>query len=128
MARPNQGPLLDRILNALQEAGASSSSDIAITLGVNKYLVHATLRRLRTPTKTLPQRVYISEWVYDQERERNYWRPIYMLGCAPNADRPKADVKAVKRRYEARQRLRANSVFEWGVHPRKRAEVRRALP
>jgi hypothetical protein len=80
--------------------------------------VSSVIARLRKPTKELPQRVYVSGWVYDHEGMREYPRAQFSLGAEP-------DVK-LKRRMTKREihstrqaiylkRMKTASVFNLGM-------------
>jgi len=104
-----------RILWALAEEGPMTMQDMMRYTGKPKECVYALLVKLLRPTikPAYPKRVYICQWVYDQEGQKRYPRPMYALGDLPDAPRPVADKKAndKRRRDKRRVMLTMNSVF-----------------
>ena len=115
------GEVSSRVLAMLAEFGPMTRAEICKHLGRDKDEIAAVVSRLHRRTPRAGKRVYIQSYAYDQEGERYYPRAVYALGDKPDARRPIADPKEVKRRYWARSqlKLRANSVFNLGLSRRQ---------
>lgn len=104
-----------KILWALAEEGPMTMQDMMRLTGKPKECVSALLVKMLRPTvrPAYPKRIYICQWVYDQEGQKRYPRPMYALGDTPDAPRPKADPRANdKRRRDKRRVMKTtNSVF-----------------
>jgi hypothetical protein len=101
------------ILRALGECGPMTAIEIMREIKKDRYRVSGVLTRMRMPTKTLPKRIYIKAYTYDDEEGRRYPRAIFDIGDSPDAKRPKESHKVTRRRYDERRRLRnrTTSVF-----------------
>lgn len=110
-----RGEVVQAITEQLRVNGTMTLADLCAALGRDKSLVNPVITRMMKPTTkpAMPKRVYIAEYVYDQEGMRQYPRPMYALGKGPNAIKPMRDTKAVQKRYRARKLSRSttNSVF-----------------
>lgn len=104
-----------KLLWALAEEGPMTLQDMVRLTGKPKECVYALLTKMLRPTikPAGPKRIYICQWVYDQEGQKRYPRPMYALGQAADAPRPVADKKAndKRRRDKRRVMLTMNSVF-----------------
>ena len=113
--RRKRGEVVQAITDQLKTNGMMTLADLCEALGRDKNLVHPVLARMQKPTTkpAMPKRVYIAEYVYDQEGMKPYPRPLYALGRCQDAVKPERDTKAVQKRYRARRLSRAttNSVF-----------------
>ena len=113
--RRKRGEVVQAITDQLKTNGMMTLADLCLALGRDKNLVHPVLARMQKPTTkpAMPKRVYIAEYVYDQEGMKPYPRPLYALGRCQDAVKPERDTKAVQRKYRYNKRLRssANSVF-----------------
>ena len=113
--RRKRGEIVQAITEQLKTNGMMTLADLCVALGRDKNLVHPVIARMQKPTTrpAMPKRVYIAEYVYDQEGMKPYPRPVYALGRAPDAIKPERDTKAVQKRYRARKLSRntTNSVF-----------------
>lgn len=98
------------------------SSEMGELLGIGQAAASAALKRLHIEAARTPQRVHITQWVYDRESQRRYPRPQYAIGVAPDAKKPKVDLSANRRRSRQtrRDRMRSVSVFTWGQSLRSR--------
>lgn len=119
-----RGDTVRRIMYGLAEEGPMTLQDLVRLTGVEKEILHTVLRPMMRPTKrpAYPKRIYICQWVYDQEGQKRYPRPMYALGNFPDAERPVADRKANdKRRRDKRRVMRTtNSVFNLAALSRVR--------
>lgn len=106
---------VQRLLRALIDEGPMTMQDMVRLTGKPKSSIHPILCKMLRPTKrpVYPKRIYIYQWVYDQEGQKRYPRPMYAIGDRPDAPRPVADPKANdKRRRDKRRVMRTtNSVF-----------------
>ena len=120
------GTTVAKITAALEECGEMTPDEICRHIKVERDHVSTILTRMRKPGAETPQRVYVVRYVNDAEGLRRYPRPVYALGCQPNAPKPKPDVKANKRRYRSKVRklMTMNSVFNLGLTRRKYEEMR----
>ena len=118
-----RGVIVKEIIRMLQEEGPMTRAEICKRLGRPKDEIAAVVSRLHKRSPRAGKRIHVKEYVYDMEGERTYPRALYALGDKPDAKRPIADQKAVKRRYWARSqlKLKANSVFNLGL---SRAQLR----
>lgn len=97
-----------RLLDALEQHGPMTASEIAALLGRDRDDVSSVLSRLRRPRKQLPKRVYVIDWRDDEEGQRRYYRPVYALGSKP-CKKPESyasRVRASRRRSYAAKKQR----------------------
>ena len=116
------GQLADLMINALSEFGPMTSYEIGQSLGMTKSEISGVLSRLHRGGPRVARRVYITHYVYDAESSRRYPRAVYKLGDMDDAPKPKRDVKANRRRYEAKVSKQVNSVWMLGMSRDKRRE------
>lgn len=116
MSSLNRGSVVEQILELLREVGPMTAMDIADTTGIDRYKVHAAIRRMTDPEVQGGKRVYVKGYVYQADGARPYPRAVFALGSKRCEPKPKRDQKAVKRRYEQRRNtlLRNSSVFNLG--------------
>lgn len=117
MGPTNRGYIVRASLELLEEIGPMTAADIALHLGVSRYLVHAAMSRMRDPDVKGGKRVYVQRWTHTADKGRAYPRPVYAIGSKPDAPKPKRDVLSVRRKSAARVlTLRRNSsVFRLGM-------------
>ncbi len=122
------GSVTIKIMKALEEHGEMTRHDICDVIGSDRMYISAILTRMTKACKTIPKRIYITRYVYDQEGLRRYPRPVYAVGDKPDAKRPKADPKANRRRYDEnlRKRLTGISVFHLGMTRNQYQALRKA--
>lgn len=119
-----RGDVVRQILVGLANEGPMTMQDMIELTGKDKETLSPTLRKMLRPTikPAMPKRIYICQWVYDQEGQKRYPRPMYALGDLPDVPRPKANPKANEKRY--RNKLRTikttNSVFNLAALSRVR--------
>lgn len=110
-----RGEVVRAITEQLRLNGMMTLADLCVALGREKHLLQPVLARMLKPTTRpmLPKRVYIAEYVYDQEGMKRYPRPLYALGNFPDAKKPERDTKLTQKRFRQRRlSLRTtNSVF-----------------
>lgn len=107
------GEVVDKILEALHTCGPMTRVEIEQFIGLHKDQVSPVVARMNKRTPKSGKRIHITAWSYDAERERRYPRAIYAVGDKPDAKKPKEARIEIRRRYEAKKRLRytTNSVF-----------------
>jgi hypothetical protein len=115
------GAVAGQILHALETVGPMTRVELCAHLGIDRGIGAAIANRMARPSATMPKRVHIAAYVYDQEGQRRYPRAVYAIGDMPDAKRPKSDVKANKRRYIQAKvaRFKMNSVFNMGLTRRQ---------
>lgn len=115
----NVGDVVQTVLRLLDENGPMTAASMVTEAGVEKDILAATITRMRKPTlrPKAPKRIYVLDWVYDEEGQRKYPRPLFALGDKPDKKKPKRDRHAVAKAYRERQKKRflGNSVFNLGV-------------
>lgn len=117
MTTINRGYIVRASLELLKDIGPMTAADIALHLGVSRYLVHAAMSRMRDPDVRGGKRVYVQRWTYTADKGRTYPRPVYAIGTRPDAPKPERDTLAVRRKSAARVlNLRRNSsIFRLGM-------------
>lgn len=88
MTRTLWGFLLLRILDALEQHGPMTSSEMCQHLGVPRTSAARVLTRLLRPSPRIPRRVHISAWRREVDGQRNYLRAVYAAGDGADARRP----------------------------------------
>jgi hypothetical protein len=116
-----QNGLIDRVLAALHECGPMTSAELVVHLGQTKHRIGAAVNRLRQEWPKTPKRIHITQYVYDQEGQRRYPRPVFSLGDFPDAKRPAPDIRANRQRYEKRVKLRGTTNFVFNLAKKLRA-------
>lgn len=121
------GQTVDAILDILKECGPMSPAEIAMELGLDRMNVSTIMTRMRTPLKNKPKRITIIRYVYDNEGQRRYPRPVYAIGDGVDVKRPKSNPKENKRRYlqGLRTKIKANSVFNLAMTRKQYMELKR---
>lgn len=122
MSKP-PGEIVLGILALLDEHGEMTRGAMCRALGRERMAVASVVSRLNKPGATVPKRVYITCYVYEDDEGRRYPRAVYARGDKPDARKPKADRAAVAARYLARNRSQVASVFDLG----RPGRARRAL-
>lgn len=123
------GSLTDAVLQALEQVGPMTVAELSNHLGVTLGNAGGVLTRLMRTSVWKPRRVYIQEYVYDQEGQRHFPRAVYAPGSKKDAQKPLVDKAAIAARYRNidANRLKLNSVFHMGLSTRKaRAVARKA--
>jgi hypothetical protein len=115
------GAVAEQILHTLETVGPMTRVEICAHLGIDRGIGAAIANRMAKPSATKPKRVYITDYVYDQEGQRRYPRAVYAIGDKPDAKRTKSDPAANKRRYIQAKvaRFKMNSVFNMGLTRRQ---------
>ena len=104
---------IEAVLATLRDIGPMTRVDLEMTLGLTKQQISRLMLCITTESPWLPQRAHIQRYVYDQEGQKRYPRPVYAIGPGENVVRPKRDRKAAQKRSRDKlKRLSAtNSVF-----------------
>jgi hypothetical protein len=105
------------VLNALRQCGPMTRVELDAATGISKSQLSPTVSRMNKNTPKVGKQIFIVDWVYDAEGGRRYPRAVYAIGNGEDARKPKANVKANKKRYEAKRRtmFSTNSVFNLGL-------------
>lgn len=122
------GEVVALVLKALAENGPMTRVELEGVIGISKDQLSPIVSRMNKDTPKCGKRLHIKGWVYDAERERRYPRAIYALGNGVDAKKPKESRIEIRRRYEAKQRMKytTNSVFNLGkTRDQIRAELKR---
>lgn len=116
------------ILAALAENGPMTRGEICLVIGRDRTECAAVVSRLNKRQKTLPKRIYIFDYVYEDELNgRRFPRARYALGDKQNARRPKPDPRGNVRRWRESQKRKVASVFDLGLTRREREARNRAV-
>jgi len=122
-----RGDVVRAITEQLKINGTMTLADLSAALGKDKSYLHPVLARMTRPTTRpmLPKRVYITEYIFDQEGMRKYPRPVYALGSYPDARKPERNVKQVRKEYRERKRMKqlTTSVFNLGALKRGQFQI-----
>lgn len=109
-----RGETVRGITHNIMVNGPMTLADLSAALGKHKSYVHPVIARMMKPTTkpAMPKRLYVVQYVYDQEGMRKYPRAMYALGEGPDAPHPGRN-KNAKREYLQRKRAHqtTNSVF-----------------
>jgi len=119
------GAVSAQIIQALETIGPMTRKELCDHLDIDRGIGAAIANRMARPSATMPKRVHIASYVYDQEGQRRYPRAVYAIGDCPDAKRPKPDKADNKRRYVQAKvaKYKMNSVFNMGL-TRKQVEQR----
>lgn len=113
MKKKNYGSTVNQIIEAIQTCGPMTRTELCNYIKADRNSAAAVVSRMNKPTRTLPKRLYICGYVYDQEGQRFYPRAVYDIGDKPDVKSPGAKRKEVVTRYRTRKKMRyaTNSVF-----------------
>lgn len=122
--RRDYGETTNKILQMLKDNGPMTQAEITKELGYERDYVSAVVRRLAKKLSKTPKRIYVKGYTYDMEGQRRYPRAIFELGDKEDAQRPKSDIKANKRRYRDKQHKinKMNFVFNL-AKPRREYQI-----
>ena len=128
MSKRDWGSVTVKITNAFAENGEMTRQEVCNAIGLDRMYVSAVLTRMNRAGKTLPKRIYVVRYVYDEEGARRYPRAVYALGDKPDVKKPKSDVAENRRRYREnlRKRMTGNNVFNLGLTRRQYLALRKA--
>ncbi len=119
MGSYDTGCIVQTILTMIKENGPMTVAQIAQESGIRRALIHGTVGRMREPTvrPPMPKRLYVIDWIYDQEGARVYPRPLLAIGNKPDKKRPPRNKSAVAKRYReaVKAKFKGNSVFNLGL-------------
>ena len=107
-------------METIEDYGPMTQGELLDLLGGNKGNVYKITMNLTKPTKRLPKRLFISSYVFDQEGEKRYPRPVFAIGNKPNVPKPVQDIPATQKRYRDKRKSHTllNSVFNLGLKPK----------
>ena len=127
MTTLNTGPNVIKALAALKEFGRMSAQELADWADITRYDAHAVLLRMNKRTKAGEKRIHIADWTYGHDGARRYPRPVYALGDQRDKTKPKSDLAANRRRYEAKvhAKHRMSSVFNLAMTRETIREIRK---
>jgi len=110
------------ILDALGYIGPMTGAEISQEINYPIRRTHGITQRLRKELPKRPKRIYVKDYVFDDDGARRYPRPVFALGDLPDKPKPKSDPKEIRARYEAKKKLKVNSVWMLGWSREKRRE------
>ena len=127
MTTLNTGPNVIKALAALKEFGRMSAQELADWADITRNDAHAVLLRMNKRTKAGEKRIHIADWTYGHDGARRYPRPVYALGDQRDKTKPKSDLAANRRRYEAKvhAKHRMSSVFNLAMTRETIREIRK---
>jgi hypothetical protein len=127
MEKRDWGSVTTKILRMFAEHGEMTRKEVCDAIGLDRMYISSILTRLNKAGKTLPKRIHVVRYVYDEEGARRYPRAVYALGDLPDAKKPKSDPKENQKRYREglRRRMTGNSVFNLGLTRRQYTEIYR---
>lgn len=119
-ANAKYGTIVEQITQALTECGPMTRADLCRHIQRERTEIASVVSRMSRAGITIPKRLHVTQYVFDQEGERRYPRAVYAIGDHPDAKPPGPQKAANKRRYDAARRAKwtANSVFNLGL-PRR---------
>ncbi len=121
--RGERDALVQAILALLEEQGPMTTGEMCIALGRHIREMASVVSRLRKPLATLPKRIYVIDWVWEDEHsKRKFWRARYALGDLSDKRKPRPDPLGAKMRHYYKANV-PNSVFDIGT-TRKAREAR----
>lgn len=117
------------VLELLEQRGPMTRAAICRALGATKSDVSPVISRLNRTLKSLPRRIYITGYTYEDEGSAiAYPRAVYALGSAPNRPKPpRTPAAEVKRRSAQKAKTMVSSIFEYAMPRRARAAHRQAI-
>lgn len=105
------------VLRYLKENGPSTRAELCRALdGNDKRPISGVLTRLNNKRIWAPKRVYICDWIYDDEGYRNYPRAVYALGDKEDKKKPKISKTEHNRRYRENNKGQRSSVWDLATH------------
>ena len=113
MTRLAHGAMIKRVIAVLEEFGDLSGAGVAEILDITRFDAHAALTKLKRRTKAGIKRAHIVRYIYDNDSDRRYPRPVYRLGDRYCVSKPKSDPYAIAKKYRdaKSRRMRSTSVF-----------------
>ena len=108
------------ILDAIERDGPMTRKQVCRAIGRDRQEVASVVSRLSKPLKTMPKRLFICDWVNDDEGEKTFPRAVYDIGDRPNKKRPplKSNTQH-QREYRLKKKLKVSSIFDLGISRRK---------
>jgi hypothetical protein len=112
------------VLRVLDEQGPLTGAGLRRALGAEQREISSVICRMCRVLPTKPKRIYIKEWVRDDEGSTTaHPRAVYDIGDLPDAPRPKPNRAAVTKRCRDRKAARVSSVWEFAM-PRRARQAR----
>jgi len=129
MGTINRGPHVVKALEAFAEFGRLTAQEFADFADIGRYDAHAVLNRMNRRTKDGVKRIHIADWTHAHDDARRYPRAVFALGDGLDKKRPKADVRANRKRSEDKRNasFRMNSVFNMAMTRDTIRDMRRKL-
>lgn len=119
IAKFRNNGLAQRILDALEVAGAMSYDELCEDIGATRQQVYNAVYVLRQDLPLMGKRVYISRYVMTEMEHYKNRVPVFALGNEPDAVRPpKQPRKLIHHRNNKKRRAKrrlVNSVFSLGA-------------
>jgi len=108
-----------KIIDYLTNNGPSTQAELRRAIDTeDKKPVSGVLGRLHKALSRTPKRVYICDWVYDDENNKTYPRALYALGSLPDAKKPKTSKTEHNRKYREKNKGQISSVWDLSLHVR----------
>lgn len=117
--------IVAKIEELIKEYGPMTRAEMQAEIGdasVDKRKLAAVVSRMNKKTATLPKRLHIKSYEYDQEGQRSYPRALYDLGDKPDARRPASSSERLRKRYYQTAAGRVSNVFDMGLTMKQRIE------
>lgn len=117
--------IVAKIEELIKELGPMTRAEMQAEIGddaVDKRKLAAVISRMNDKTATLPKRLYIKDYEYDQEGQRSYPRARYDLGDKPDAKRPASSAERLRKRYYHAAAGRVSNVFDMGLTMKQRID------
>lgn len=105
--------LVAAVYRCLQDEGQATRAEIARSMGRDTEQIGSVLTRMNKPGVKLRKRIYVIDWVYDDEGDaRRYPRAVYAIGDKDDKPKPRAETAAEHtQRYRDKRKGRASSIF-----------------
>lgn len=124
MAGKPPGWIVLGVLRVLAEQGPLTGAGLRLALGAEQREISSVISRMCRVLPTKPKRLFIREWVRDDEGSSTaHPRAVYDIGDLPDARKPKPDRAAVTKRCRDRKAKRVSSVWEFAM-PRRARQAR----
>jgi hypothetical protein len=107
-------------MKTIEAYGPMTQAELLEILGGSKGTVYKITTNLTKPSKTISKRLYVKTYVFDQEGQKRYPRPVFAIGNKPCAEKPALDIPATQKRYREKRKghMLYNNVFNLGLRPK----------
>ena len=97
-----------------------TQAELLEILGGTKGTVYKVTTNLTKPSKAHSKRLYVKDYIFDQEGQKRYPRPVFAIGNKPCVVKPAKDNPATQKRYREKRKghLLFNSMFNLGLRPK----------